>query len=133
MTATIATPARASLRTAIAGHPVAAFIVIAFSTTWGLTLLTPVSLVFGLLALFGPALAAIVVTRADGTWPELRSRITGWRRPWQWYAIAFLTPFAVVGVARIAFTIAGAAPVGFGSISPIEAVIFVLVIGEEIG
>jgi CAAX protease family protein len=133
MTAAVASPARHSLRSAIAGHPVAAFIVIAFSTTWVLTLLTAVSLVFGLLGLFGPAFAAVMVTRAEGTWPELRARITGWRSPARWYAIAFLTPFLVAAAARVALAIAGAAPIGFGSISAIEGVIFVLVIGEEIG
>ncbi len=133
MTATTSTPVGTSLRTTIARHPVAAFLSIAFGTTWALTLLTPVSLVFGLLALFGPALAAAVVTHADGTWPELRARIADWRRPLHWYAIAFLTPFLVAGTARIAFAVVDGAPLGIGSISAIEVVIFVLVIGEEIG
>lgn len=122
-----------AIRTAIAAHPVAAYILIAFAFTYAFTLASGVSLVFALIALFGPAVAAIVVTRADGTWPELRARITGWRRHLGWYALALAVPFAVAGVARIVYTLTGTAIDGLGTITAIEAVIFVLVIGEEIG
>lgn len=121
------------LRSIVTAHPIGAYLAIAFSTSWVLTVASSISIVFALLALFGPALAAIIVTRLDGTWPELRARITGWRRPVRWYVLALGIPFAVAGTARLVLTLAGQAPDGLGTISAIEVVIFVLVIGEEIG
>jgi hypothetical protein len=59
------------------------------------------SLAFGLLALFGPTLAAIVVSRSEGSFAELRERITTWSRPIGWYALAFGFPFVVAGIARL--------------------------------
>ena len=122
-----------AIRERIAAHPVAAYLLMAFAVTYVLTFAASISLVFALLALFGPAFAAIVVTRAEGSWPRLRARITGWRRPAIWYVLALGIPFAVAGVARVILAVTGGAPAGFGTIRAIEAVIFVLVIGEEIG
>ena len=122
------------VRSAIARHPIASYIGIAFALSYALTALVGVSLLFGLLALFGPAVAAIVVSRADGSWPELRSRITAWRVPGRWYALALGIPFAVAAGARLLHDLTAASPIqGFGTISAIEVLIFVLVIGEEIG
>lgn len=122
-----------AIRTAIAAHPVMAYIVIAFTVTYALTFAASISIVFALFALFGPALAAVIVTRAEGTWPELRARITTWRQPLSWYILALAIPFTVAAIARVLLVISGDAPAGFGTISAIEMVIFVLVIGEEIG
>jgi len=127
------TSPRTGLASTIARYPVAAYVVIAFAASWALTFLVAVSVFFGLIALFGPALAAVIVTRADGSFSELRARITGWRRPIGWYAIAFGIPFAVAALARVALMVTGSSPSGLGTISAIELVIFVLVIGEEIG
>ena len=122
-----------SLRTVIARRPLLAYIVIAFGFSWAFTVLVSVSIAFGLLALFGPALAAIVVTWADGTLGELRARISDWREPVRWYALAFGIPFAVAAVALGIYVLIGNPAPGLGGISAIELVIFVLVIGEEIG
>jgi uncharacterized protein len=127
------TSAMSRTRTAIAGHPVAAYIVLAAAITWPLTFLVSVSVGFGLLALFGPAAAAIVVSWADGTLPELRARIARWRVSPANYVAALGIPFAVAAAALLVFVAAGNAAPGLGSISAIEIVIFVLVIGEEIG
>ena len=104
------TAARPSLTATIASHPITAYVVIAYAVSWTLTLLLSVSLVFGLLALFGPTLAAVVVTRSEGSFAELRERITAWRQPIVWYALAFGIPFAVAGVARLILSLAGQAP-----------------------
>jgi membrane protease YdiL (CAAX protease family) len=117
----------------IARYPVAAYIVIAFAISWVLTFLLSISLLFGLLALFGPAVAAIIASRADGTFSVLRVRITDWRHGLGWYALAFGIPFVVAGIGRLVLMVTGGAPTGLGTISAIELVIFVLVIGEEIG
>jgi membrane protease YdiL (CAAX protease family) len=122
-----------ALRTAIARRPIAAYLFIAFASTWALTPLVSISVGFGLLALFGPALAAIIVSWAEGSAGVLRARITDWHHPLRRYAIAFGLPFAVAGVALALFVLTGGTPPGLGTISAIELVIFVLVIGEEIG
>jgi uncharacterized protein len=127
------TAARPSLQATIASHPIAAYLVIAYAVSWILTLLLSVSLVFGLLALFGPTLAAVVVTRSEGSYSELRERITAWRQPIVWYVLAFGIPFVVAAIARLILTLAGQPPTGFGAISAIELVLFVLIVGEEIG
>ena len=126
-----------SLRRRITGvmarHPIPAYIVIAFVSSWSLTALLSVSVMFGLLALFGPALGAVVVSRADGTTGRLRGRITDWRESPSSYLAAFGIPFAIAAVALVVYVVAGNAAPGLGSISAIEVVIFVLVIGEEVG
>ncbi len=127
------TAARHSLTATIASHSITAYVVIAYAVSWTLTLLLSVSLVFGLLALAGPTIAAVVVTRSEGSFAELRERITAWRQPIGWYALAFGIPFAVAAVARLLLSLAGQAPDGIGAISAIELVLFVLIIGEEIG
>jgi membrane protease YdiL (CAAX protease family) len=122
-----------SIRATIARHPFASYVVIAFAFTWALLPLLAVSVAFGLLALFGPAIAAIVVTRADGSWPELRARISDWRHSLRTYAIAFGLPFAVAATALVVYILTTGSAPGLGTISAIELVIFVLVVGEEIG
>ena len=120
------------IRRAIAEHPIAAFLVIAFGSSWAMTGLLSVSLLFGLIALFGPAAGAVIVSWADGSLVELRQRVTAWRAP-RSFAIALGIPFAVTGVAAVLWTLAGHGAPGLGSVSAIELVIFVLVIGEETG
>jgi uncharacterized protein len=122
-----------AIRSVIARHPVTSYLAVAFAFSWTFTVLVSVSVAFGLLALFGPALGAVVVTWADGTLPELRARITAWRVPLRWYAVAFVLPFAVAATALVLYVATGNSAPGIGSISAIEVVIFVLVIGEEIG
>jgi uncharacterized protein len=117
----------------IARHPIAAYIVIAFGFSWSFTVLVSVSLMFGLLALFGPALGATVVSLADGTTGELGGRITAWRVSPRWYLAALAIPFAVAAIGLGAYIASGHPAPGIGSVGAIELVIFVLVIGEEIG
>lgn len=121
------------IRGAIGRHPIGSFLALAIAWTWVFTLLGAVNLVFALVALFGPALAAIAVTRIEGTYPELRSRITDWRHPVPWYLVAITIPFGVAIAARVLLVLTGTPVDGIGGITPVEAVIFVLVIGEEIG
>lgn len=122
-----------AIRNAIAQRPIASYLLIAFASTWALTPLVSISVGFGLLALFGPALAAVVVSWAEGSGGVLRARITDWRHPIRVYALAFGLPFAVAAVALAIHVLTGGTSPGLGTISAIELVIFVLVIGEEIG
>lgn len=122
-----------AIRPALVRHPILSYLVIAYAFSWAFTALVSVSVVFGLIALFGPAVAAIVVSRAEGTSDVLWGRIRDWRLPFGWYCIAFAIPFAVAAAGRVVYALTGGPALGFGSISAIELVIFVLVIGEEIG
>ena len=122
-----------AIRTAITRWPILSYVVISFVFSWAFTALVSVSIAFGLIALFGPAVAAIVVTRAEGSFGELRERITDWRQPVPWYLAAFGIPFVVAACGRLVYVLTGGPSIGFGSVSAIELVIFVLVIGEEIG
>ncbi len=121
------------VRGVIARHPIPSFLVIAFGSSWAMTGLLSVSVMFGLLALFGPALGALVVTWADGSIGDLRRRIADWREAPSSYAAALGIPFAVAAGAVAAYTLVGHAAPGVGSVSAVEMLIFVLVIGEEIG
>ena len=122
-----------TIRGAIGRYPTGSFIALAIAWTWLFTLVGTVNLAFALVALFGPAFAGIVVTRIEGTYPELRSRITDWRHPVPWYLAAIAIPFGVAVVARVLLVLTGTPVEGIGGITPVEAVIFVLVVGEEIG
>ncbi|HEX5825846.1 MAG TPA: CPBP family intramembrane glutamic endopeptidase [Candidatus Limnocylindrales bacterium] len=121
------------VRSMISGHPIASYVAIAAASSWALTGLLSVSILFGLLALFGPTVGAIVVSWADGSLVELRHRITDWRAAPGLYALAVGVPFAVAATAAALWMVAGHPAPGIGSIGAIEILIFVLVIGEEIG
>jgi membrane protease YdiL (CAAX protease family) len=122
-----------SIRTTIAEHPISAFVVIAFASSWAMTGLLSVSLLFGLVALFGPTAGAIIVSWAEGSLVELRDRVTTWRLSPRMLLIAVGLPLLVTGTAAVLWTVAGHDAPGIGSVSAIELLIFVLVIGEEIG
>lgn len=122
-----------AIRTVIARRPILFYLLIAFAFSWAFTALVSVSVIFGLIALFGPGVAAIIVSSAEGTLGELWQRIKDWRLPLLWYVAAFAIPFVVAAAGRAVHVVTGGPALGFGTISAIEVVIFVLVIGEEIG
>ena len=95
------------VRAAIAGHPVAAFIAIAFGSTWAMTGLLSISLLFGLVALFGPALGAVVVSWADGSLGDLRQRFGARRASPRHYLVALGLPFAICAAAAVLWTLDG--------------------------
>jgi membrane protease YdiL (CAAX protease family) len=121
----------------IRSYPLIAYSVLAFVFSLVLTLLLNVSLAFGLLALFGPAAAALIVSRV---WrgrigvAELWAVTKRWRVHPGWYVAALALPAAGFAVGHVLFVAAGnpMLPVP-GTIQPILLVLFVLVIGEEIG
>jgi membrane protease YdiL (CAAX protease family) len=121
----------------IRSYPLVAYSVLAFAFSIALTLLLNVSLVFGLLALFGPAAAALIVSRV---WQgragvtELWAVTKRWRVHPGWYAAAVALPVACFALGHVLFVAAGnpMLPVP-GTIQPILFVLFVLVIGEEVG
>ena len=118
-------------------HPLVGFFVLAYALTWPLIPLVSVSPLFGLPALFGPALAAIVVAAVVDGRPGLRDllgRIVRWRVGARWYAVALGLPMVLALTAGGLHLLLGAsASVHLGGLSILTFVVFVLVVGEELG
>jgi uncharacterized protein len=118
-------------------HPLVAFYALAFGMSVVLALLLNVSLLFGLLALFGPAAAAFIVARTTegraGT-SRLRAATTRWRVHPGWYLAAVGLPLLGYAIAHGLYVLTGNQPLTIpAAIEPILIVLFFLVIGEEIG
>jgi len=121
----------------VRSYPLSAYVVLAYALSIALGLLLNVSMLFGLIALFGPALAAFVVSRMSrgraGT-TELMAVTTRWRVPPGWYLAAIGLPLAGFAVGYLIYLVGGNAPLAVpGAVEPILFVLFFLVIGEEIG
>ena len=118
-------------------HPLVTFFVLAYALTWPLIPLVSVSPLWGFPALFGPAFAAIIVVAvADGR-PGLRDllgRMARWRVGARWYAAALGLPTVLTLAAAILHVMLGAQMVvEFGGLSVLNFVVFVLIVGEELG
>lgn len=116
--------------------PIATFLVLTFGFTWALLPLASASIAISLVALCGPAVAALVTAalRGRAAWRELLSRITRWRVPLRWYLLALLAPLPISTLASGLEVLAGApGPVHLMPVNALQAVVFVLVVGEEIG
>jgi membrane protease YdiL (CAAX protease family) len=110
---------------------------LAYVFSIALGLLLNVSLLFGLIALFGPAAAAVIVARiwrGQAGVGELRAVTTRWRVHPGWYIAALALPLVGTAIGHVLYVLAGnaALPVP-GRVEPILLVLFFLVIGEEIG
>jgi membrane protease YdiL (CAAX protease family) len=120
-------------------HPLVAYFVLAYALAWILIpLVVSVSVAFGLLALFGPAIAAISVTSIiegrSGVKQLLRRAIQG-RTQWKWIAVAVGLPILISAMVVVLNAVLLGKPI---AIVPNEVPIFtliigLLVIGEEIG
>jgi len=127
----------ASAARLIRSYPLTAYVVLAyvFSIVFGLGLF--LSLIFGLIALFGPAAAAFIVSRVargPAGVRELRAVTTRWRVHPGWYLAAVGLPIAGAAVGHLFYVLGGNAPLAVpGTVEPILLLLFVLVIGEEIG
>jgi membrane protease YdiL (CAAX protease family) len=118
-------------------HPLVAFFVLAYALTWPLIPLVSVSPLWGFPALFGPALAAIIVVAvADGRdgLRDLLGRMARWRVGARWYAVALGLP-AVLALAALGLhlVLGGQGPFELGGLSVLNFVVFVLIVGEELG
>jgi membrane protease YdiL (CAAX protease family) len=118
-------------------YPLASYFVLAYVFAWSLALLTNVSMLFGLLALFGPAAAAIVVTASAEGRAGVRalfSRLAIWRVELRWYLVALGLPVVLsLGVVGLSLALGAPASVQFSELSPLTVTLFILVIGEELG
>ncbi len=114
-------------------NPLISYFVLAYALAWILIpLVTKVSLIFAFLALFGPAVAALIVTGiTEGRTGvrQLLAKIVQWKVGWSWYVIAVGLPFVL---AAVVWWIAG---VPSRTPQPLSQTLILaaLVIGEELG
>ena len=118
-------------------HPLVAFFVLAYALTWPLIPLVSLSPLWGFPALFGPALAALVVVAgADGRagLKGLLGRVVRWRVGAGWYAVALGLPaILALAAADLHLALGAGSSFEFGGLSVLNFVVFVLILGEELG
>jgi uncharacterized protein len=114
-------------------NPLVWYFVLAYALAWILIpLVTKVSLGFAFLALFGPAVAALIVTGiTEGRTgvKHLLAKVVQWKVGWSWYVVATLLPFVL---AAVVWWLAGAPSRTLQPLS-LTLVLAALVIGEELG
>jgi uncharacterized protein len=125
------------LKSFVKRHPVVAYFVLAYALTWVLAPLLTISLLLGVVGLMMPAVAAIVVIALTEGRPGLQSlgrRLKLWRVGLRWYVIALGLPVLLSAIVVALSILLGApAQFEFGPVSLITMIVFVLVVGEEIG
>jgi membrane protease YdiL (CAAX protease family) len=118
-------------------HPLTAFFVLAYLLTWWIYPLLTFSPLLGLFGLFGPALAAIImagVAEGKSGVKALLRRAVLWRVGLPWYVIALGLPTILsLATAALAYLVGMAEFIRAGALTSIELVLFVLVVGEELG
>jgi uncharacterized protein len=118
-------------------HPLIAFFVLAYLLTWWIYPLLKFSPLLGIPGLFGPALAAIImaaVTDGKAGVKALLSRVVLWRVGLQWYVIALGLPtLLALATAALGYLLGASEFIEASVLTPIELVLFVLVVGEELG
>jgi membrane protease YdiL (CAAX protease family) len=126
-----------TITTFVKRHPLVAFFVLAYALTWPLIPLVSVSPLWGFPALFGPALAALIVAAiTDGRagLRDLLSRLIRWRVGVRWYAVALGLPMVLaLTAAGLNLLLDAQTSVNFGGLSVLNFVVFALIVGEELG
>jgi membrane protease YdiL (CAAX protease family) len=121
----------------VKSHPVIVYFVLAFVLTWWMFPLLQRQPLLGVLGLFGPALAAIVLAAMlDGRSGvlDLLNRVVRWRVSVRWYAVAVGGPaLLALAAAGIAVLLGASSSVQVGTLSIFDFVIFLVVVGEELG
>jgi membrane protease YdiL (CAAX protease family) len=121
--------------TLIRRYPLILYFVLAYAITWILTVLGTKMLVLAILGLFGPALAAIIVTwvtEGRAAVGQLLRRVVQGAKP-IWFLIAFGLPIVLILLVDALALVLGLETKGFLPLTMIEIIIGVLVVGEEIG
>jgi membrane protease YdiL (CAAX protease family) len=118
-------------------HPLIAFFVLAYLLTWWIYPLLRFSPLLGIFGLFGPALAAIImaaVTGGKSGVKALLSRVVRWRVGLPWYIIALGLPTVLsIATAGLGYLLGASTSIQVGALTVLELVLFVLVVGEELG
>lgn len=118
-------------------RPLITFFALAYAITWTLVPLASVSFAFPVLGLFGPALAAVLVTaliEGGAGVKALLGRVVQWRAGWVWYVVAIGLPVVLTVAAQLLHRLLGGA-VASGPGDPVVliAILALLVVGEELG
>lgn len=125
------------MRTVLTRHPLFSFVAIAYGWTWIFAALIDRSILFPLLALFGPAVAAIIVRtamRQSSVAAELKNRFRLSPRLLAWCILAVLLPLALLFPVWFLHTWWwGTIAFKLNQLSPLSIVVAVLIIGEELG
>lgn len=118
-------------------YPLPAYFVLAYALAWALAPLIAISPMYGLPGLFAPALAAILVSWATGGRAQaglLLRRLSIWRVNLVWYLVALGLPFLISFVASAPSKYLNAnSSYELAPLTPLGLVVFVLVVGEELG
>jgi membrane protease YdiL (CAAX protease family) len=118
-------------------HPLIAFFVLAYLLTWWIYPLLKFSPLLGIFGLFGPALAAIImaaVTEGKAGVKALLSRVVLWRVSLPWYVVALGLPTVLsIATAALAYLLGTTEFIRVGALTPIELVLFMAIVGEELG
>jgi uncharacterized protein len=126
-----------SLNKIISRRRLVIFFFLAYLFTYPLAALYSVSLIFPLLALFAPAVAACIMlgaTKGKTGIKKLFERLLLWRVPLQWYVFVVCLPLLlVVAVWAIHAIFWEATPFRLLELSPVSFLIAFLIIGEELG
>lgn len=124
------------LRQLVRSAPLLSFTAITFAFTWSLLPFASRSIGVSLVALFGPAVGAVVTSWLAGPdeWRSLRRRAFNWRLGAGWYLIALGVPVIVSTIRSLGERLAGApGALELQPVTPLSVVVFVLVFGEELG
>lgn len=116
--------------------PLATYLLITFAFTWVLLPFAQTSVIVSLVALFGPAVGAWITAILCGqdSVHDLRVRILRWQLPVRWYAVAVLMPVPISALASgLEYLLGAHGVVRFQPINALSLLVFVLVVGEEIG
>jgi membrane protease YdiL (CAAX protease family) len=119
-------------------YPLGVYFALAYLFSWTMVGLFSVAFVFALLALFGPTLAALLVTAITegkaGVIALLR-RVVLWRVAPVWYAAAVGVPLVVALPVLGVHSLTTGAPftISAGTQLPLLLILAILVVGEEIG
>jgi membrane protease YdiL (CAAX protease family) len=118
-------------------HPLIAFFVLAYLLTWWTYPLLRFNPLLGIPGLFGPALAAIIMAAVTGGKSGVRallSRVVLWRVGLRWYVIALGLPTVLaLATAGLSYLLGSSEFIQAGRVSVLDFVVFVLVVGEELG
>lgn len=118
-------------------YPLFIYFVLAYGLAWAFYPLIKINAVYGVPALFAPALAAIAVSGITGGRPQVGSllkKITLWRVNVIWYVIALGLPVVMTLIVALASRFfGGSTALELAPITPLGIIVFIFVLGEEIG
>ncbi len=125
------------IKSLVKRHPLVVYFVLAYALTWALEPLLNISLALGVFGLLMPAVAASVVTavtEGKSAVKNLLSRLKIWHVGPFWYVIALGLPVVLsLGVMAGSLLVGTPSQIELSPISPLSVIVFVLVVGEEIG